>query len=254
MRAAPIGLLDSLDMDALRTDVVTTAIITHNHATAAASTIIVAYTVAHLLHIPVGAFDADGLLTGIERIMSGVEDPALPERRGHRSVVTLLGRIHDVFAMRDHLLRETFDLTHNGAFVLESLPAALAAFLSSPEDPERAIVAAVNGGYDADTVGAMAGAFAGAYHGASRLPARWVDDIEFPTGLVGVADELAALTGLGPIPMPPVDPAPDEYNPVVGDGGRWITRVHSDSAALQPGEAHDIRLMPHPAAAREMVG
>ena len=253
MRAAPIGLFDSIDLDALRTDAAVTAVITHNQATAVASTIIAAYTVAHLVHTPVGYFDADDLLIGIEEVMSGVEDPALHERRDHRSVVTLTQRVRDVFAMRDRSLETVFSLTYNGAFVLESLPAALAAFLSSPEDPEQIIIAAVNGGYDADTIGAMAGAFAGAYHGESGLPERWVDNIEFRTGLVGVADELLAFTGMGPSPTPIQNPAPDEYDPRIMDGRRWITRVHSDSAALQPDEAHDIRLMPHPAAAREMV-
>jgi ADP-ribosylglycohydrolase len=253
MRAAPIGLYDSIDMDALRTDAATTAVITHNQATAAASTIIAAYTVAHLLHTPIGHFEADDLLAGIEEVMSDVEDPALPERRDSRSVVSLMQRVRDVFAMRDRSLEAIFALTYNGAFVLESLPAALAAFLSSPEDPEQAIIAAVNGGYDADTIGAMAGAFAGAYHGGSRLPERWVSNIEFRTGLEGVADELLALTGLAPSPAPIPNPAPDEYAPFVVNGRRWITLVHSDSAALQPDEAHDIRLMPHPAAARELV-
>ncbi|MEA2023550.1 MAG: ADP-ribosylglycohydrolase family protein [Actinomycetota bacterium] len=253
MRAAPIGLFDSVDMDALRTDAAATAVITHNQATAAASTIVTSYTVAHLLHTPVGQFDAEDLLIGIEAIMADVGDPALPERRDHRSVVTLLQRIRDVFAMRDRSLEEIFALTHNGAFVLESLPAAFAAFLASPEDPEQVIIAAVNGGYDADTIGAMAGAFAGAYHGGSGLPGRWVNDIEFRTGLEGVADELLSLTGLGPLPAPIQNPAPDEYDPFVVDGRRWITLVHSDSAALQPDEAHDIRLMPHPTAARELV-
>ncbi len=253
MRAAPIGLFDAVDMDALATDAATTAVVTHNHPTAVASTVITAYTVAHLLHTPVGRFDADELLAGIVEVMAGVEDPALPERRDPRSVVTLVQRIRDVFAMRDRSLEEIFALTRNGAFVLESLPAALAAFLSSPEDPERIIVAAVNGGYDADTVGAMAGAFAGAYHGESGLPGRWVGDVEFPSGLKGVADELLGLTGMGPLPTPIENPAADEYDPIVIDGRRWITQVHSDSAALQPDEAHDIRLMPHPTAARELV-
>ncbi|MEA2009295.1 MAG: ADP-ribosylglycohydrolase family protein, partial [Actinomycetota bacterium] len=115
------------------------------------------------------------------------------------------------------------------------------------------IIAAVNGGYDADTIGAMAGAFSGAYHGASGLPNRWVDNIEFPTGLTGVADELLIFSGMEPSPAPIQNPAADEYDPVVIDGRRWITLVHSDSAALQPDEAHDIRVMPHPTAARELV-
>ncbi len=254
MRAAPVGLFDSIDMDALRTDAAVTAVITHNHATAVASTIIAAYTVAHLLHTPAGRFDAGDLLIGIEAVMADVEDPALPERRDSRSVVTLMERVRDVFAMRDRSLEAIFAFTHNGAFVLESLPAALAAFLASPEDPEQVIIAAVNGGYDADTIGAIAGAFAGAYGGESRLPERWADNVEFRTGLTGVADELLVFSAIASSPVPIQNPAADEYDPFVANGRRWITLVHSDSAALQPDEAHDIRLMPHPTAARELVG
>ena len=185
--------------------------------------------------------------------MVGVEDPAVPERRDSRSVTTLLGRVHDVFDMTGRPIDEIFSLTHNGAFVLESLPAALAAFLSSKGDAEAVITTAVNGGYDADTVGAMAGAFAGAYHGESGLPERWVGDIEFRTGLEGVADELLALAGLGTAPVWPEAPEPDEYAPIVGDGKRWITRVHSDAALDRPEETHDIRIMPHPTAAQSLV-
>ena len=99
----------------------------------------------------------------------------------------------------------------------------------------------------------FAGAFAGAYHGESGLPDRWVSDVEFRTGLTGVADDVLSLTGLGPSPAPIQNAAADEYDPIVVDDRRWITLVHSDSAALQPDEAHDIRLMPHPTAARELV-
>ena len=253
MRVSPVALFHPIDMDGLRADAALTAVITHNQATAAASAIVGAYTVAHLLHVPVGKFCADDLLAGIERIMDGVEDPAMEERRDPASHVTLVERIRDVFDMRDRPIEQIFALTHNGAFVTESLPAALAAFLNSPEDPEQVIVTAVNGGYDADTVGAMAGMFAGAYHGMSALPDRWTGVVEFGTGLAGVADELAALTGFGPAYVPPVDPELDEYAPVVRDGVRWITGVHVDSAALEPDEAHDIRLQPHPAGARELV-
>ena len=253
MRAAPIGLLYPMDVDALRETAAVTAVITHNDPTAVASTIVMAYTVAHLLHTPFGTFDADALLAGIDTAMVGVEDPAMPERRDSRSVTPLLGRLHDVFDMTGTPIEEIFNLTHNGAFVLESLPAALAAFLSSPEDPAAVITTAVNSGYDADTVGAMAGAFAGAYHGTSGFPERWTSDIEFRTGLEGVADELLALAEMGPTPKWSEDPAADEYAPFMRNDKRWITRTHSDAALRQPDEAYDIRIMPHPTAAQSLV-
>jgi poly(ADP-ribose) glycohydrolase ARH3 len=75
-----------------------------------------------------------------------------------------------------------------------SVPAALWAVLSSPEDPEAAIVRAVNLGGDTDTIGAMAGAVAGAYHGAESLPPRWTQALEEgskgKTYVIDLADRL----------------------------------------------------------------
>lgn len=65
-----------------------------------------------------------------------------------------------------------------GGRASESVPAALWAFLSCPDDPEEEIVRAVSLGGDADSIGAMTGALAGAYHGAAALPARWLDALE----------------------------------------------------------------------------
>ncbi len=59
-----------------------------------------------------------------------------------------------------------------------SVSAALWAVLSCPQDPEMAIIRAVNLGGDTDTIGAMAGAVAGAYHGAEALPRRWTQALE----------------------------------------------------------------------------
>ena len=77
-----------------------------------------------------------------------------------------------------------------------SVPAALWAFLSFPDDPEEAIVTAVGLGGDTDTVGAMAGALVGARNGASAFPPRWVEAVEDGpdgrTGLMELADRLHA--------------------------------------------------------------
>lgn len=59
-----------------------------------------------------------------------------------------------------------------------SVPAALWSFLSREDDPEEAIVRAVNLGGDSDTIGAMTGALAGAFHGAAALPRRWLGELE----------------------------------------------------------------------------
>jgi poly(ADP-ribose) glycohydrolase ARH3 len=78
-----------------------------------------------------------------------------------------------------------------------SVSAALWAVLSCPQDPEMAIIRAVNLGGDTDTIGAMAGAVAGAYHGAEALPLRWTQALEEgrkgKTYIVELADRLLEL-------------------------------------------------------------
>jgi len=65
-----------------------------------------------------------------------------------------------------------------GGRASHSVPAALWAFLSRRDEPEEAIVRAVNLGGDTDTIGAMTGALTGAFHGVSTLPRRWVEALE----------------------------------------------------------------------------
>jgi poly(ADP-ribose) glycohydrolase ARH3 len=81
-----------------------------------------------------------------------------------------------------------------GLRAAEAVPAALWAFLRSPDDPEEALVRAVALGGDADTIAAMAGALVGARCGASRIPGRWLAAVERGAeghdGLVALAELL----------------------------------------------------------------
>jgi ADP-ribosylglycohydrolase len=252
MRSTPIALASPFDVDTLRRSAARTTVITHADPTAVASSVVMAYITAFLLHTPTGRLDLDELLLGIGRVLGGIEDPSVRQRkRGRR--VTLEDRIGEVFMMRDRGVEDIYDVTHNGAFVLESLPAAIGAFIVNHDDPERTITDAANGGYDADTVAAMAGSFAGAYHGFSKLPTRWTDDLEFLDGLVGAADELASHAGFDIEAVPPDNPGPDNYAPFEVDGRRWITRRHHEAASAFPGISEGIRVMPHPQAVTAFV-
>ncbi len=62
---------------------------------------------------------------------------------------------------------------HSGAYLLETVPSALFILERHGNDPEEAIVRAVNDTRDNDTIGAIVGAAVGALHGASKLPERW---------------------------------------------------------------------------------
>jgi Mg-chelatase subunit ChlD len=125
-------------------------------------------------------------------VLHGFDDAAAVERRPDAGTdpVRLVDRIAELADMLDLTPSEAFARTYNGAFVLESLPAAIWSFLANADDPEETIVVAVNGGYDADTVAAMAGAMAGAYHGETGLPPRWLDDLEAAADIRAIADRI----------------------------------------------------------------
>lgn len=79
----------------------------------------------------------------------------------------------------------------------ESWPPALWAALRYIDDPEEAIVQAVNLGGDTDTIGAMTGALVGALHGDRWFPGRWFDQLENGADgrdeLLAVAERLAKI-------------------------------------------------------------
>ncbi len=193
MRVSPVALLHPFDVSAMRRDAAISAIITHADPMAVVSVAAQTFLVAALLHHLPGTLDVGKLLRDLSTAIGDLPDPGYPERRaGASGEVRLHDRLLEVGDRLDQSPAEAFAYFQNGAFVLESLPAALWSFLRSPEDPEEVIVTAVNGGYDADTVAAMAGALAGAYHGASGLPARWIEATERTDELLTLAERLLA--------------------------------------------------------------
>ncbi|RMF91990.1 MAG: ADP-ribosylglycohydrolase [Nitrospinota bacterium] len=61
----------------------------------------------------------------------------------------------------------------SGAFLLETVPSVLFILMRHGEDPEEAMVRAVNDTVDNDTIGAIVGAAMGALHGKAGIPERW---------------------------------------------------------------------------------
>lgn len=60
---------------------------------------------------------------------------------------------------------------------------------------EKALVMAVNKGYDADTVGAVTGMLAGRKYGLKNIPTRWLDKLMKKDELIDMAEKLYALGG-----------------------------------------------------------
>jgi ADP-ribosyl-[dinitrogen reductase] hydrolase len=60
---------------------------------------------------------------------------------------------------------------------------------------EKALIMAVNKGYDADTVGAVTGMLAGRKYGLKGIPTRWLDKLMKKDELIDMAETLYALGG-----------------------------------------------------------
>ncbi|MCC7021038.1 MAG: ADP-ribosylglycohydrolase family protein [Ardenticatenales bacterium] len=74
----------------------------------------------------------------------------------------------------------------SGAYALEAIPIALFILARHADDPEAALVRAVNDTAASDVVGAIVGACVGALHGAGAWPERWVAGL---SGRTAAADD-----------------------------------------------------------------
>lgn len=193
MRVAPVGLVYAGDLDELRRAAMASSLPTHTGPTGLAATVAQAAAVAWVVTCPLGRLDPEAFTAGVLAALDGLDDPGVTHRRPGGGRVTIAGQLARLVGMADWSPAEVFDDLYNGALASESVPAAMWCFLASPDDPERVIETAVAGGRDADTVAAMAGALAGAWRGASALPDRWVDDLEYAEDLRLLADGLLAL-------------------------------------------------------------
>ena len=165
MRCAPVGLLHALRPAELVRDSLTTSALTHAHPEAAWSTVAVNLAIAELL-----AGRREGL---VERVAAAVEEPGVR--------ATLLAA--PALAARE---------VRSGGYVLETLGAAFWA-LENHAGFEEVVVAAVNLGGDADTVGAVAGALAGAREGSGAFPQRWLRQLHDADHLADLATILHRL-------------------------------------------------------------
>lgn len=99
--------------------------------------------------------------------------------------------------------------TGSGAYLMETVPSVLTILERHANDPESAIIRAVNDTWDNDSIGAIVGAAVGALHGANALPSRWregllgrtrADDDGRLFDLLGMARTL-----FGPADVAPID-------------------------------------------------
>jgi ADP-ribosyl-[dinitrogen reductase] hydrolase len=81
---------------------------------------------------------------------------------------------------------------NNSGWAVSTLQAALWAFQTA-DSFEEALIAAVNLGGDADTIGAVCGQIAGAYYGYSAIPERWLAAVKDREKLDNLINDFIAV-------------------------------------------------------------
>ena len=122
-----------------------------------------------------------GLLKGNEDLDEAVED-CRERADGEPGTDELFDAVEDVSDLEP-------DEVSGTGYVVDTLQASLYYALTA-ESFEDAVVNAVNGGGDTDTVGAVTGAVAGARFGETDIPNRWLSVTESVDTVESVAEDI----------------------------------------------------------------
>lgn len=201
MRTAPVGLIHALDPTPgeLLVDAVRFALPTHGGEIGVAGTVAMAAGVGYLARraaVGAGTFDALEFIDFLVASIAQIETSPTPTRRPPETLVYLRDRLREVPGWLDRDPADVFEESWTGAFVLESVPAAIYAFLRSPGDLRSVLVTGANASHDTDTIASMAGNLVGAWLGAGALQAglpEWWDRIARRNELANLAEGLATL-------------------------------------------------------------
>ncbi len=179
MRMPPIGIFFSSCPDTLTRAALDNCSITHTEPRARAASVGVAYLIARLLRSDERSWAGDQVLETADHIAHLDEDLAA-------------------------LLRWATQITHlppdeamfeigTSSDAVETIPAAIYCFLKHPRNFSGAVLAAVNAGDAADSIGALTGSFVGALAGMQAIDKHWLHGVENSDVLVGVGENLAKL-------------------------------------------------------------
>jgi len=181
MRMTPIGLLFSRCPDALTRAALDNCTITHTEPRSRAASVSVAYLTSRLLQSDERSWPGDQVLETADHIAHLDEDFAAVLRWSTQ--ITHLPPDEALFEIG------------TSSDAIETVPAAIYCFLKHPRNFSSAVLAAVNAGDAADSVGALTGSFIGVLAGVDAIDKQWVGEVENSDVLIGIGENLANLLG-----------------------------------------------------------
>lgn len=167
------------------TDTTLCAMITHNDALSTSSCLLLNYLIWQLLDLKSNP-EPEWWIHQIDHVKDLVTSDNYPVRGGkyEGTKVSPWEFIHQNLdsAFRENLSTyDAFKIWWSGAYLLETIPSVLYIMIKHGNDPEQAIIRAVNDTKDNDTIASIVGGLVGALHGKSAFPKRWVDGLSGKT-------------------------------------------------------------------------
>jgi ADP-ribosylglycohydrolase len=181
LRMPPIGIAFHKRAETLTRAALDGCVITHNEPRARAGSVGVAYLIARLLQSNERSWPGDQVLETADHIAH--LDPDLS--------AVLRWTTQIVHLRPEEALFEIGTSSDS----LEAIPAAVYCFLKYPKNFSSAVLAAVNAGDAADSIGALTGSFLGAWNGVGIIEKIWLSEIENSDVLIGIGESLAELAG-----------------------------------------------------------
>lgn len=189
MRSAPFGLIPHISREAVYKLSSDAASLTHGHPSARLS----AAAFSLLIHNIVAGSGIRDAATEALIYVNGVptKAPELAQRLEGALQLSLQGSVLDPDELTTSL--------GEGWIAEEALAVGLYAVLATSGDSpaehfRNAISVAINHSGDSDSTGSIAGNILGAYYGEDCLPADWLQALEAPEVVRGMADRLLAVT------------------------------------------------------------
>jgi ADP-ribosylglycohydrolase len=178
MRVAPVGIHYYHDFDLCAKVAAESSIPSHGSAPAVAAACAVAVACAAGIR---GGFKPDEVMMEAikaaeygESIGFDIPAPSISKRIGMAKRIVDEKKAEGMNAILDELVG-IFGASMKS---YESIPIALGVFYAVEGDAKQGIIAAVNGGDDADTNASICGAICGAYSGITKLPKEWISRVE----------------------------------------------------------------------------
>jgi len=160
MRVAPIGLFFN-DIHEVEKKAVLSSIPTHKSNSAIAGAVAVAVAIRCAL-------------LGCDRFE--IIRRTCESASNHE--IDIAQKIESSYELRNEVPDMVLPQLGTSFYVYDTVPCAFYYFSRYFEEPQRALIEAVNAGGDADSIGCITGALCGAFYGIECFPKKWIDGLE----------------------------------------------------------------------------